>query len=124
MEKGNQAFTRNMSNSLTLSGSIVEKPTFKEITRPNGQVSKWCCFYLTQNIVGFKGKIYYKKFFCRSRSPEIIEALKQYDRQVYVTCLGKLEYMFVEKYNIPSYYPLIEEMHIEAICDEKMVESK
>ena len=124
MEKGNQVFTRNMSNNLTMSGLIVEKPTFKEVKRPNGQISKWCCFYLTQNIVGHQGKMYYKKFFCRSRSPEIIEELKNYDRQIYVTCLGKLEYMFVEKYNIPSYYPVIEEMQVEAICDEKMIVSK
>lgn len=122
LENENRVFIKNNSNSLTLSGLIADKPTFKEVKRENGQISKWCCFYLTQRIVGFQKKIYVKKFFCRSRSPEIIEELKKYDRQVYVTCLGKLEYLFVEqgKKSVAQYYPLIEEMHIEALCDEKM----
>lgn len=121
MEKGNQVFVRNMSNNLTLSGLIVEKPIFKEIKRLNGQISKWCCFYLTQNLVGFQNKIYTKKFFCISRSPEIIDELKTYDRQVYVTCLGKLDYVFGEHRKAPTYQVIIEEMHIEALCDEKMI---
>lgn len=119
MENGNLTFTRNFSNNLTLSGSIVEKPTFKEVVRKNGQVSKWCCFYLTQNIIGFQKKIFVQKFFCRSRSPQIIEELKKFDRQIYVTCLGKLEYMFVD--GKAHYYPLIEEMQVEALCDERMI---
>lgn len=120
----NKTFVRNVSNNLTLSGLIDSKPLFGEIKRDNGQISKWCVFSLVQNIVGFKQKIYTKKFYCRTRSPEIIEELKKYDHQIYVTCLGKLDYMFIENESKPIYYPLIEEMHVEIICPERLLEKE
>ena len=104
MKNDNKAFIGNFANSLQISGLIATKPLFKETKRANGQVSISSSFILTQTFVGFQGKEYQKK----------------YTHQVYVTCLGKLDYLWDYDHNKPYYYPLVEELVVENICDEVM----
>lgn len=118
----NKVFINNFSNSLQISGLIATKPLFKEFTRKNGVVSLSASFILTQNFLGHDNKFYPKKYICTTRSPEIINELKTQEKQIYVTCLGKLDYLWDYELNKPYYYPLIVEMAIESICDEKMRE--
>lgn len=116
----NRVFIGNFSNSIQLSGLIADKPIFKEFKRANGVVSLSASFILIQNFMGHDKKFYPKKFICTTRSPVIINELKKYDRQIYVSCLGKIDYLWESDKNRPYYYPLILEMAVENVCDEKM----
>lgn len=123
MKNDNNAFTGNFANSLQISGLIATKPLFKETKRTNGQISLSSSFILTQTFVGYQGKEYQKKFIINTRSPKVINELKKYTHQIYVTCLGKLDYLWDYDQHRPYYYPLVEEIIVENVCDEVLREN-
>lgn len=116
----NKTFQKNFANSVQLSGLVATKPLFGEIKRSNGQVSEYGSFILVQNFVGHGGYQGHKKFICQTHSPQVIAKLKKYNKQIYITCLGKLDYYWDDARNKPIYYPLIEEINIESICPEEL----
>lgn len=118
----NREFIKNFSNSIQLSGLVATKIVVKEIKRENGQISLFGSFILIQNFIGYKNYKYNRKYICQTRSPKVIELLQNQKKQVYITCLGKIDYYWSEKLNQPFYYPLIEEISIENICAEDMGE--
>lgn len=122
MNETNKVFVNNFSNSLQLSGLIAEKPIFRNYTRANGVISVSASFILTQTFLGHGGKYFATKFICSTRSPKIVEMLKGQERQIYVSCLGKIDCIWDKERNKPYYFPLILEMVIESECDERMRE--
>ena len=122
INEDNKAFVGNFTNSVQLSGLISSKPLIKKTTHPNGFVSTTMTFVVVQHFIGFGGKPYEKRYICATRSQKVIKELTQYENQVYVSLLGKLDYVWDTKENKPLTYPLIEEMAVEKVCADKMRE--
>lgn len=118
----NRVFNGNFANSIQMSGLIARKPIVIETPRKNGAITLSAKFDILQNFVGFQEKVYPKIYHCETRSPRVINELLKYDRQIYITCLGKLDYRWEKRVHYYQYYPLIEELVVESICDEKFVE--
>ena len=115
----NGIYTRNFANSLQLSGLVAQKLKIKTI-KANGVDMKIGSFVLIQNYIGHNNYRYKKHIICCTRSQKVIDELLSYDKQIYITCLGKLDGYWNEKVGMTTYYPLIEEINVESICPEDM----